>query len=129
LLAGRIQVFFNIMASSIEHIKAGRLRALAVTTSTRSEALPEIPTLGEFVPGYEVQGWNGIAAPQRTPAEIINMLNKEINAAFADPKIKARLAEFGAIILGGSPDDFGKLIANETEKWARVIKFAGIKAQ
>jgi tripartite-type tricarboxylate transporter receptor subunit TctC len=129
LLAGRIQVFFNIMASSIEHIKAGRLRALAVTTSTRSEALPEIPPLGEFVPGYEVQGWNGIAAPQRTPAEIINMLNKEINAALADPKMKARLAEFGAIVLGGSPADFGKLIVEDTEKWRKLIRAANIKPE
>jgi tripartite-type tricarboxylate transporter receptor subunit TctC len=129
LLAGRIQVFFSVMASSIEHIKAGRLRALAVTTSTRSEVLPEIPTLGEFVFGYEVQGWNGISAPQKTPVEIINMLNKEINAALADTKMKARLAEFGAIVLRGSPDDFGKFIADETEKWAKVIKSAGIKAQ
>ena len=129
LLGGRIQVFFSVMASSIEHIKAGRLRALAVTTPTRSEALPEIPPLGEFVPGYEVVGWNGIGAPKRTSAEIIDMLNKEINAALADPKMKARLAEFGGTVLEGSPNDFGKLIADETEKWARVIKFAGIKAQ
>jgi tripartite-type tricarboxylate transporter receptor subunit TctC len=129
LLGGRIQVFFSVMASSIEHIKAGRLRAPAVTTSTRSEALPEIPPLGEFVPGYEVLGWNGIGAPKRTSAEIIDMLNKEIKAALADPKMKARLAEFGGTVLEGSPNDFGKLIADESEKWARVIKFAGIKAQ
>jgi tripartite-type tricarboxylate transporter receptor subunit TctC len=127
LLAGRIQVFFSVMASSIEHIKAGRLRALAVTTSTRSEALPEIPTLGEFVPGYEIRGWNGIGAPKKTPAEIIEMLNKEINAALTDPKMKARLAELGGIVLGSSPDDFGKLIADETEKWGKVVKFAGLK--
>jgi tripartite-type tricarboxylate transporter receptor subunit TctC len=101
LLAGRIQVFFSIiMASSIEHIKGGTLRALAVTTLTRSEALPDIPTLGEFVPGYEIQGWNGIAAPQKTPAEIIDMLNREINAALADPKMKARIAQFGGTVLG-----------------------------
>jgi tripartite-type tricarboxylate transporter receptor subunit TctC len=129
LLGGRIQVFFSVMASSIEHIKAGRLRALAVTTSTRSEALPEIPILGEFVPGYEIQGWNGIAAPQQTPVEIIDMLNKEINAALADPKMKARIAEFGGIVLGGSPNDFGSLIADETEKWARLVNFVGIKAR
>jgi tripartite-type tricarboxylate transporter receptor subunit TctC len=129
LLGGRIQVFFSVMASSIEHIKAGRLRALAVTTSTRSQALPDIPTLGEFVPGYEVQGWNGVVAPQRTPAEIIDMLNKEINAALVDPKMKARIAEVGGIVLGGSSSDFGKLIADETEKWARVISLTGIKGQ
>jgi tripartite-type tricarboxylate transporter receptor subunit TctC len=127
LLAGQVQVFFSPMASSIGNIKAGKLRALAVTTSVRSEALPETPTVGEFVPGYEVRGWNGIGAPKKTPAEIIDMLNKEINAALSDPKMKARLAEFGGIVLEGSPNDFGKLIADETEKWARVIKFAGIK--
>jgi tripartite-type tricarboxylate transporter receptor subunit TctC len=127
LLAGRIQLFFSVMASSIEHIKAGRLRALAVTTSTRSQALPEIPTLDEFVPGYEVQGWNGIAAPQKTPAEIIDILNREINAALTDPTMKARIAELGGIVIGGSPADFRKLIADETEKWAGVVKSAGIK--
>jgi tripartite-type tricarboxylate transporter receptor subunit TctC len=129
LLGGRIQVFFSVMASSIEHIKAGRLRGLAVTTSTRSEALPEIPTLGEFVPGYEVHGWNGIGAPKNTPAEIIDMLNKQINAALADPKLKARLADLGGTPLVGSPADFGRLVAEETEKWGKVVKFAGIKAE
>jgi tripartite-type tricarboxylate transporter receptor subunit TctC len=129
LLAGQIQVFFSVMASSIEHIKAGRLRALAVTTSERSEALPELPTLGEFVPGYEIRGWNGIGVPKRTPAEIIDMLNKEINAALADPRMKARIADLGGTVLAGSPDDFGKLIADETEKWARVITLASIKTQ
>jgi tripartite-type tricarboxylate transporter receptor subunit TctC len=128
LLGGRIQVFFSVMASSIEHIKASRLRGLAVTTSTRSEALPDIPTLDEFVPGYEVRGWNGIAAPKKTPAEIIDKLNAEINAALADPKMKARFADLGGTVLPGSPADFVKLIADETEKWAKVIKFAGIKA-
>jgi len=129
LLGGRIQVFFSVMASSIEHIKAGRLRGLAVTTSTRSEALPEIPTLGEFVPGYEVTGWNGIGAPKQTPIEIIDMINKEINAALADPKLKARLADLGATMLAGSPAEFGRLIADETEKWAKVVKFAGMKPE
>jgi tripartite-type tricarboxylate transporter receptor subunit TctC len=129
LLAGRVQVFFSVMASSIEHIKAGRLRALAVTTSTRSEALPEIPTLGEFVPGYEVHGWNGIGAPAKTPAEIIDRLNRDINAALDDPKIKARVASLGGTVLAGSPTDFGNLIVEETEKWAKVIKSAGIKPE
>jgi tripartite-type tricarboxylate transporter receptor subunit TctC len=119
LLAGQIQVFFSVMASSIEHIKAGRLRALAVTTLTRSEALPEIPTLAEFVPGYEIRGWNGIGAPRRTPAEVIDLLNKEINAALADSRMKARVADVGGAVLAGSPDDFGRLIANETRSGAR----------
>jgi tripartite-type tricarboxylate transporter receptor subunit TctC len=129
LLAGRIQVFFSVMASSIEHIKAGRLRVLAVTTSTRSQALPEIPTLSEFVPGYEIHGWNGIAAPNKTTAEVIDVLNKEINSALADPKINARLGDLGGTVLGGSPADFGKLITQETEKWSNVVKRAGIKPE
>jgi tripartite-type tricarboxylate transporter receptor subunit TctC len=129
LLAGRIQAFFGIMATSIEHIKSGRLRALAVTTSMRSDALPELPALGEFVPGYEVRGWNGLAAPGNTPAEIIDKLNQEINAALADPKMKARIADLGGTPVPGSPAEFAKLIAEETEKWASVIKLAGIKAQ
>ena len=120
---------FGTMPASIEHIKAGKLRALAVTTATRSEALPDIPTVGEFVPGYEASTWYGIGAPKNTPAEIVDKLNKEINAALADPKIKARLADLGGTALPGSPADFGKLIADETEKWAKVIKFAGIKAE
>ena len=109
-------------AASIEHIKAGKLRALAVTTATRSEALPDIPTVGEFVPGYEASCWIGIGAPKNTPAEIIDKLNKEINAGLADPKIKARLADLGGTVLPGSPADFGKLIADETEKWGKVIR-------
>ena len=127
LLGGQVQVMFDAMPSSIEHIRAGKLRALAVTTATRSEALPDIPTVGEFVPGYEASAWFGVGAPKNTPAEIIDKLNKEINAGLADPKIKARLADFGGTVLAGSPADFGKLIADETEKWAKVIKFAGIK--
>ena len=114
--------------SSIEYIRAGKLRALAVTTATRSEALPDIPTVGEFVPGYEASAWFGIGAPKNTPAEIVDKLNKEINAGLADPKLKARLADLGGTVLPGSPADFGKLIAEETEKWAKVVKFSGAKA-
>jgi tripartite-type tricarboxylate transporter receptor subunit TctC len=129
LLGGQIQVIFDTSPNSIEHIRAGRLRALAVTTATRSEALPGIPTVGEFVPGYEVSSWWGAGVPRKTPAEIVDRLNKEINTGLADPKIKARLAELGGTVLPGSPSDFGKLIADETDKWGKVVKFAGIKAE
>jgi tripartite-type tricarboxylate transporter receptor subunit TctC len=129
LLGGQVQVAFGGLPSSIEHIRTGKLRALAVTTATRSEALPDIPTVGEFVPGYEASMWYGIGAPRNTPAEIVDKLNKEINAALADPKMNARLADLGGVALPGSPPEFGKLIADETEKWAEVIKFAGIKPQ
>jgi len=128
LLAGQVQVMFVSTVSSIEYIKTGRLRALAVTTATRADALPDIPTVGEFVPGYEASGWFGVGAPRATPVEIVDKLNKEINAGLADPTIKARLAEQGGTVHPGSPTDFGKLIADETEKWGKVIKFAGIKA-
>jgi tripartite-type tricarboxylate transporter receptor subunit TctC len=127
LIGGQIQVMFGTMPPSIEYIRAGKLRALAVTTATRSVALPDIPTVGEFVPGYEASTWYGVGAPKTTPAEAIEKLNKEINAAFADPKMKARLADLGGIPLSGSPADFGKLIADETEKWAKVVKFSGAK--
>ena len=120
---------FAAHAASIEYIRAGKLRALAVTTATRSEALPDIPTVGEFVPGYEASAWFGVGAPKNTPAEIIDKLNKEINAALADPKMKARLADLGGTVLAGSPADFGKLIADETEKWAKVIRAANIKPE
>jgi tripartite-type tricarboxylate transporter receptor subunit TctC len=116
-------------AASIEYIRSGRLRALAVTAETRWEALPDVPTISEFVPGYEATNWFGVGAPKATPAEVIDKLNKEINAALADPKMKARLADLGGTVLPGSPADFGKLIADEIEKWAKVIKFAGIKAE
>ena len=129
LLGGQVQVMFAVPASSIEHIRAGKLRALAVTTATRSEALPDIPTVGDFVPGYEASAWFGIGAPKNTPAEIVDKLNKEINAALADPKIKARLADLGGTVLAGSPADFGKLIADETEKWGKVIRAANIKPE
>ena len=115
------------MSSSIEFIRAGKLRALAVTTATRSDALPDIPTVAEFVPGYEASTWYGVCAPKATPAEIVEKLNKEINAALADPKMKARLADLGGTVLPGSPAEFGKLIADDTEKWGKVINFARIK--
>ena len=129
LLAGQVQVMFAFMSSSIEYVRAGKLRALAVTTATRSDALPDIPTVGEFVPGYEASGWFGVGAPKATPAEIVDQLNKEINAGLADPKMKARLADLGGTVLAGSPADFGKLIAEETEKWGKVIRAANIKAE
>jgi len=129
LLGGQVQVMFATMPSSIEYIRAGKLRALAVTTATRSETLPDIPTVGEFVPGYEASNWNGVGAPKGTPAEIIDKLNKEINAGLADPKIKARLADLDGTVLPGSPADFGKLIAEETEKWGNVIRALNIKAE
>jgi tripartite-type tricarboxylate transporter receptor subunit TctC len=129
LLAGQVQVSFPTMPASIEHIRAGRLRALAVTTATRSDALPDIPTVGEFLPGYEGSNWYGLGVPKATPAEIVNKLNKEVNAALDDPKMKARLADLGGTVLPGTPADFGKLIADETEKWAKVIRNANIKAE
>jgi tripartite-type tricarboxylate transporter receptor subunit TctC len=129
LLAGQVQVAFDSVPASIEFIRAGRLRPLAVTTATRLETLPGIATIGDFVPGYEASGWGGIGAPRNTPPEIIDKLNKEINAGLADPKIKARLEEIGYIVLVSSPSEFGKLIADETEKWAKVIKAANIKPE
>ena len=127
LLGGQVQVMFDSMASSIEYIRAGKLRALAVTTTTRSEGLPDIPTVADFVPGYEASAFFGIGAPKSTSAEIVERLNKEINATLADPKMKPRLADFGGTVLPGSPADFGKLIADETEKWAKVVKFSGAR--
>jgi tripartite-type tricarboxylate transporter receptor subunit TctC len=129
LMGGQIQVLFDVMTSSIEYIKAGKLRALAVTTATRSEALPDIPTVGEFVPGYEASAWYGVGVAKNTPDDVVTRLNQEINLGLADPKMKARLAEMGGTVLPGSPADFGKLLADETEKWAKVIKTAGIKAE
>ena len=128
LLGGQVQVMFATMSSSIEYVRDGKLRALAVTTATRSPVLPDIPTVAEFVPGYESSFWTGVGAPKNTPAEIVDKLNKEINAALADPKMRARLADLGATALPSSPADFGKFIADETEKWGKVVKFAGIKA-
>ena len=129
LLSGQVQVVFGTITTSSEHIRAGKLRALAVTTATRSDVLPEVPTMAEFVPGYEASNWNGICAPKNTSAEIIDRVNQAINAGLAEPKIKARLAELGGVILPGSPADFGKLIAEETEKWGKVIRAANIKPE
>ena len=128
LMGGQIQVVFNPVPESMEHIKAGKLRPLAVTRATRSEALPDVPTVGDFVPGFEASALQGIGAPKDTPAEIVDKLNKEINAGLADPRLKARFADLGATVFVVSPADFGKFIADETEKWAKVIKFAGAKA-
>jgi len=129
LLAGQVHVLFDSMSTSIEHIRAGRVRGLAVTSATRSHALPDLPTVGDFVPGYEASAFFAVGAPKNTPAEIINKLNTEINAGLADPKIRARLADLGGMIFTGSPADFGKFIAEETDKWAKVIKSAGIKPE
>ena len=129
LIGGQVQVFFPSTSLSIEQIRAGRLRALAVTTAARWDGLPDIQTVGEFVPGYEASIALGVGAPKRTPVEIIDKLNREINAALADPKIESRLADLGGTPLAGSPADFAKLIAEETEKWGKVIKFAGIKPE
>ena len=128
LLSGLVQVLFEPLPASIEYIKSGKLRALAVTTATRSAALPDLPAMAEFVPGYEASGWNGICAPKNTPIEIIEKLNQVINAGLADPKMKARLADLGATTLAGSSAGFGKLITDETEKWGKVIRAANIKA-
>ena len=129
LLGGQVQVYFATTVASIGYIRAGRLRALAVTTTRRSEALPDIPTVAEFVPGYEASSWYGVGAPKATPAEIVEKLNKEINAALADPKLKAKLADLGGDVLVLSTSDFGKLIADETEKWGNVIRALNIKAE
>jgi len=129
LIAGQVQVLFGTPAASIGYIRARTLRALAVTTATRSKTLPDIPTVGEFVPNYEASAVWGLGAPRNTPTEIIDKLNKEVNAAFADPKMKARLADLGGMPLLGSPADFGKLIAHETEKWGNVIRALNIKAE
>jgi tripartite-type tricarboxylate transporter receptor subunit TctC len=129
LLAGQVQVMFDNLPTSLEYIRAGKVRPLAVTTATRSHPLPDLPTVSEFVPGYEVSSWFGIGAPTNTPEEIIDKLNGEINAALADPKIKAQIAELGSTVLAGSPADFGRLIAGETEKWDRLIRAANIKAK
>ena len=129
LIAGQVQVMFDNVASSIEHIRIGRLRALAVTTTTRWEGLPDIPTVSDVVPGFETGGMAGIGAPKGTPPEIVEKLNKGINSAIADVKVKTRLVELGGTVLPGSPGDFEKLIAAETEKWAKVVKFSGAKAE
>jgi tripartite-type tricarboxylate transporter receptor subunit TctC len=129
LLGGQVHVMFPSTVSSIGYIRAGRLRALAVTTATRSDALPDVPTVDEFVPGFEASAWFGVGAPKATQAEIVEKLNKKINAGLADPKMKARLVDVGGTPLSVSPADFGKLIADETEKWAKVIRAANIKPE
>jgi tripartite-type tricarboxylate transporter receptor subunit TctC len=129
VVAGQVQVYFDPIPNSIGYIRAGKVRPLAITSATRSEALPDVPTVSESVPGYEASFWYGVGAPKATPAEIVEKLNKEVNAALADPKMKARFAELGATALPGPPADFGKLIAEETEKWGKVVKFANIKPE
>jgi tripartite-type tricarboxylate transporter receptor subunit TctC len=129
LLGGQVQVYFAPVSGSIEYIRAGKLRALAVTTATRSQALPDIPPVSDFVPGYEVSAWYGIGVPKNTPAAIVDTLNKKINAGLADPKLSGQLAELGSSTFALSPSDFGKFIAEETEKWGKVVKFAGIKPE
>jgi tripartite-type tricarboxylate transporter receptor subunit TctC len=127
LLGGQVQVMFDTAPSSIEHIRAGRLRALAVTSPTRSEVMPDLPAVAEFVPGCEASNVNGVGVPRKTPADIVDKLNQEINACLADPKMQARLADLGGAALAGSPADYGKIIADETEKWGKVVKFVGAK--
>jgi tripartite-type tricarboxylate transporter receptor subunit TctC len=129
LLGGQVQAAFDNLPGSIEYIRAGTIRPLAVTTATRSDVLPDIPTVGEFVPGYEASAWNGVGAPRNTPAEIIDRLNKEINAALADPKMKVRLADLGALPMPMAPSDFAKLISEETEKWGKVVQAANLKPE
>jgi tripartite-type tricarboxylate transporter receptor subunit TctC len=129
LISGQVDAMFDPIASSISHIRAGTVRPLAVTTATRLEVLPDVPTVGDFVPGYEASGWYGIAAPKNTPAEIVARLNSEVNAALADPRVKASFADVGNAVLPGSPADFGKLLADDTEKWGKVIRDANIKVE
>src|SRR5262249_2027303 len=129
LVAGRVQVTFLPTAGAIEHIRSGTVRALAVTATVRSDTLPDVPTMADFLPGYESSAWFGVGAPRSTPMEIVEMVNKEINAALSDPKMKARLADFGGTAIAGSPADFGKLIVDEIEKWGKVVRFAGIKPE
>jgi tripartite-type tricarboxylate transporter receptor subunit TctC len=129
LIGGQVQVLFDTMPNTIEYIKTGKVRALAVTTTTRNPAMPELPTVAEFLPGYESSAWYGVSAPKGTPADIVERLNKEINAGLSDPRLSARLADLGGISMQGSSADFGRVIAEETEKWAKVIRAANIKAE
>jgi tripartite-type tricarboxylate transporter receptor subunit TctC len=129
LIGGRMHVTFDPVPSSIEYVRSGKLRALAVSTATRSDILPDVPTIGEFVPGYEASAWNGLAAPRNTPASVIETLNREINAGMADPKIKAQLANLGGTVIAGRAADFSKFIAGEVEKWGKVVKTAGIRPE
>jgi tripartite-type tricarboxylate transporter receptor subunit TctC len=128
LLGGQVQVMFPTLPTALEHIRSNKLRALAATTAVRLEVLPDIPTVGDFVPGYEASAWVGIVTPRNTPAEVVDKLNSEINAGLADPKLRARFAEVGSTVFPGLPADFGKFIVEETEKWGKVVRFAGIKA-
>ena len=129
MISGQVHVMFDILTSSIQHIRSGALRALAVTSERRSEALPDLPTVGDFLPGYEATAWYGIAAPKNTPSEIVDKLNNEVNAGLADPKIKARFAELASAVIPGSPADFGRLVGDEIQKWAKVVKFSGAKPE
>jgi tripartite-type tricarboxylate transporter receptor subunit TctC len=129
MLAGQVQVMFDNLPTSIEHIRAGKLRPLAITSTTRAELLPDVPTVADFVPGYESSAWYGVGAPKSTPVEIVDRLNKEINAILAEPRVKTRIAEMGATLIAGSPADFGKLVAEETEKWGKVVRFSGAQAE
>jgi tripartite-type tricarboxylate transporter receptor subunit TctC len=129
MISGQVQVMFDVLTSSLQHIRSGALRALAVTTATRSDALPDLPTVGDFLPGYEASAWYGVAAPKNTPSEIVDKLNKEINAGLADSKLRARLADLGGTVIPGSPADFGKLVAEEIEKWGKVVRFSGAKLE
>jgi tripartite-type tricarboxylate transporter receptor subunit TctC len=128
MIGGQVQVMFDNVPSSLEHIRTGKLRALAVTTAKRSDVLPDLPTVGDFLPGYESSAWYGVGAPRNTSRDIIDLLNREINAGLADPRLKARFAELSAAVIPGSPEDFGTLIADETGKWGKVVKFSGAKA-
>jgi tripartite-type tricarboxylate transporter receptor subunit TctC len=128
LLSGQVQAMFDLMPASIGYIRAGKLRALAVTTAQKSPALPDLPTVSQFLPGYDVGTWNGVSAPTGTPASVVAILNKQINAGLADPKIRAQLVNLGAAELPGSSAEYAKLVADETAKWAKVVKFAGVKA-
>jgi len=129
MISGQVHVMFDILTSSMQHVRSGALRALAVTSATRSQALPDLPTVGEFLPGYEASAWYGIAAPKSTPSEIVDKLNKEINAGLADPRIKARFADLASNVIPGSPTDFGKLVEDEIEKWGKVVRFSGAKPE
>jgi tripartite-type tricarboxylate transporter receptor subunit TctC len=128
MLGGQVQVMFDNMPTSIEHVRAGRLRPLGITSATRSELLPDVPTVADVVPGYESSAWYGVGAPKNTPPEIIDRLNTEINAILVEPRVKTRVAEMGATLIAGSPADFGRLVADETEKWGKVVRFSGAKA-
>jgi tripartite-type tricarboxylate transporter receptor subunit TctC len=128
MLGGQVQVMFDNLPTSLEHVRAGRLRPLGITSARRSELLPDVPTVADFVPGYESSAWYGVGAPKGTPVEIIDRLNSEINAILAEPRMKTRVAEMGATLIAGSPADFGRLVADETEKWGKVVRFSGARA-